>query len=430
MNLRNLTKRFVALAGAAAIISAAAIAPAQTIDNSPEKKKEVLDRISLILTKAAFVPGIDFNKWPSFLAEKANKEAIDKANDDTELQRAINTAFSEFGASHIVLMTPQNSEQRDTNSAVGIGISSQVTPDGLYIARTIKGGAAEAAGLVAGDTILEVDGKPVEGIRGIPGEEGTQVKLRVKHADGKIEDYTLTRKKFSTIRPEELIWDTKDTARLVVYTFDRSYSRVNVEALLKEAKDAKTLILDLRDNGGGAVVNLQHLLGLLMNPEQSIGTFIDRKMIDDYAAKTKGSTKDLASIARWSTDKVRPDRNRRMEPYMGNLIVFVNGFSGSASEIAAAALQENRNATVIGTKSAGAVLVSVIVDATNKFMLQYPLSDYVTTRGKRLEGNGVTPDIVAEDPVLRGPGAKDACVEAALKKVNETALTQGSAAKG
>jgi carboxyl-terminal processing protease len=406
------------------MLSAAIVAPAQTIDNSPAKKAQILDRISTILTKAAYVPGVDFAKWPTFLEE--NREAIDKANDDSEFQRAVNKALFEFGTSHIVMTTPKQSQQRMTNSTVGIGISSQQTEEGLLIVRTVKGAAAESAGIVAGDIITAVDGQKVEGIRGIPGEEGTNVTVTVKRADGTVKDFVLTRKKFSTVRPEELIWDSPDTARLVVYTFDYSYSRKNVEALMTQAKGAKNLILDLRDNGGGAVVNLEHLLGLFMNPDQPIGTFISKEMVDDYIASTHGDSKDLAAIARWSTDKIRPDRNRRMAPYHGNVMVFVNGLSGSASEIAAAALQENVGAKIIGTKSAGAVLVSVIVDATNGFMLQYPLSDYITLRGKRLEGNGVTPDVLAEDPVVRLQTSKDACVEAALKLLAENQTTTKS----
>lgn len=424
MDFRPFSRRLLTLAGVATLLSITALAPAQTVDGKPEVKARVLDRISAILSRSAFVPGVDFNKWSEFLAQ--NREAIDKAKDDTEFQMAVNTALSDFGTSHCVLATPRQSEQRRTSSTVGIGISSQTTKDGLVIIRVVKGGAAEAAGIIPGDTITKVEGQPVEGIKGIPGDEGTVVHLTVLHADGKTQEYALTRKKFSTVREEELVWDDKDTARLIVYTFDYSYNRANVEKLMTDAKKAKNLILDLRDNGGGAVLNLQHLLGLLMNPEQPIGTFISRSMVERYKSETGADGTNLEAIAQWSSDKIRPQHNARMSPYIGNLMVFVNGNSGSASEIAAAALQENAGAKVIGTKSAGAVLVSVIVPASDGFMLQYPMSDYLTARGKRLEGNGVTPDIVAEDPLIKLQTAKDACVEAALRLVAQHASGSGN----
>ncbi|CAN5466989.1 hypothetical protein BH11ARM1_BH11ARM1_11760 [soil metagenome] len=398
---------------------------AQTVDNKPEVKKAVLDKVSSYLTKFAFVPGIDFNKWPDFLKE--NQEKIDAANTDDDFQRAVNTALSEFGASHIVMTTPRQSEQRRTGATVGIGISSQVTPDGLLIVRTVKGAPADLAGIVSGDTVIEVDGEKVDGIKGIPGAEGSTVKIKVKRGDGTTKEFTLVRKKFSTVRPEELEWLNPDTAKLDIYTFDLSYDAENVEKLMKEAAKAKTLIVDLRDNGGGAVSNLQHMLGLLMNPEQPIGTFISRRTVDEYVDATKGDPKNLQAVANWAATmgKVRPARSKTMAPYHGNLIVFTNGLSGSASEIAAAALQENANAKIIGTKSAGAVLVSVIQPAADNFMLQFPIQDYITIRGKRLEGNGVVPDIEAKDPLVRLATSKDACVEAALNLVTQIKTTNG-----
>ena len=95
--------------------------------------------------------------------------------------------------------------------------------------------------------------------------------------------------------------------------------------------------------------------------------------------------------------------------------MLINGVSGSASEIVAAGLRDTIGATVVGSKSAGAVLVSQYVPASNGFMLQYPLSDYVTIKGVRLEGAGVIPDVLASDPKLRTPNAPDDVVKKAVE---------------
>jgi carboxyl-terminal processing protease len=172
-------------------------------------------------------------------------------------------------------------------------------------------------------------------------------------------------------------------------------------------------------------VNLEHLLGMLCPPDKPIGTFISKPLVRRYNAETGEDGKDLAKVAAWSDQKIKPRLNRRVARYKGNIAVLVNRWSGSASEIAAAALRDNAGATVVGTKSAGAVLVSVIVPASNGFMLQYPLSDYVTVSGLRLEGNGVTPDIEAADPKLRLPDTKDEVVEKAV----QTLMTKSSKPK-
>jgi carboxyl-terminal processing protease len=427
MNFRVLPRGLRAASGAIALLLIAS-ASAQTVDNKPEVKDEVVSRITRLIESSAYVPGVDFNKWPQFVAEA--KPKIDAAQNDEEFQRAINEALSKFGMSHIVLTTPKQAESRRTQQTVGIGVSTQVGDNGeLIIVRTVPDAPAQRAGLVPGDAIVEVEGKKIEGTtRGIAGKEGTDVTLTIRHADGKTQAYTLTRKAFSTARPEELTWLDKDTAKLSVYTFDYSYDRENVENLLNKAHKARNLILDLRDNGGGAVLNLQHLLGMLIPDRKPFGTFVSRSLVNRYVSETKGNPDDLPAIAKWSEQKVRPFTNRNVPVYKGNLVVLVNGFSGSASEIAAAALRDEANATIVGTKSAGAVLVSVIVDASNGFMLQYPLSDYVTNKGIRLEGNGVTPDVEAKEPRLRLPGTKDEAVEKALTvfaQANKSTKTSG-----
>jgi carboxyl-terminal processing protease len=96
----------------------------------------------------------------------------------------------------------------------------------------------------------------------------------------------------------------------------------------------------------------------------------------------------------------------------------------------AAALRETIGATIVGNKSAGAVLVSVIVPVSNGFMLQYPLSDYVTTTGIRLEGNGVTPDYSVEEPRIRLPQTKDTAVAKAVEVLDHLAQINGNSKVG
>lgn len=396
----------------AALLILAAVASAQTVDGKPAVKQEILDRVTTMLATRAYVPGLDFAKWTEYI--KVEKDKLDAAPDDEAFTREVNRALSQFKASHIVLMTPKSTTARRTGSTVGIGISGAPAPDGLLIIRTVPNAPAAKGGLVPGDTILKVDGKAVEGTRGIAGPAGSTVRLTVRKGEDKKEkDVVLIRQPFSTQRPEELAWIDRDTAKLTIYTFDMGYDGDRVESHLRKAKGAKTLVLDLRDNGGGAVFNLQHLMGLLMPRDASLGTFVSRSLVEAYVKETKDQTPEAAEAAAWTTGEGRiyPFRNRALEPYTGKLVVLQNGGSGSASEIAAAALRENRGATVIGTKSAGAVLVSVMGSATNGFTIQYPLSDYITPKGLRLEGNGVTPDIVVEEPRFRLPKDPDPVVE-------------------
>lgn len=405
--------RLRAWVGAVALVAVAAVAPAQTIDKDPEAKQQVLDRMTRLISRNAYVPGVDFKQWPEFL--KKVQPDVDKAKSDEEFAMAVNKALHNFGFSHIALQTPREGNIFTTGTTVGIGITSQLTDEGVVVVRTVRGASADQAGIVPGDVIVEVEGEKPTGIARIVGAEGTEVHLKVKSKDGSVKNHTLVRRKFSTVRPEEIEWVDDDTARVSIFTFGPGYNAKRVESLVQQAGKAKNLILDLRDNGGGAVLNLQHMLGLFLPNDVEVGTFVNRDMVDAYK-DAKDKSGDVLEIAKWSRgqddykyDQVRPGRSK-IDRYTGRLVVLVNGGSGSASEIAAAALRDHRQAQIVGQKSAGAVLVSVIVPAGQGFMLQYPLSDYVTSSGIRLEGNGVKPDVESKEARVRLPGDPDEAV--------------------
>lgn len=357
-----------------------------------EKKQIVLADVARIIENFAFVPGVDLAKWNDFVAER--KEAIEKAADQRAFANEINGALRKFGISHIVLATPQAAEARRTRQNVGIGVILSVEDAGLRVTAVFPQSPAAEAGLREGDLIVEANGKAVKQVSDMAGEEGQTANLKVQRKE-ETKEFTIVRRKYSNVRPETLTWQGDDTAILKVNTFDLGYNRTNVETLMKEAAKAKNLVIDLRNNGGGAVANMIHLLNMLLPPDTDFGTFISKNLVNSYVKETEGSPTDLAKIAAWS--KTHLSTSEGKVPYFpGKIGVLVNGASGSASEITAQALRELRDAKVAGSKSAGAVLVSIMRPIAEGFLLQYPMSDYVSIKGLRIEGNGVVPDVEAK----------------------------------
>lgn len=354
-------------------------------------KKEILGQMQEVLTNVAFVPGVDFNKWPTLLGEY--KEELDETKTPEEFAFVVNTALQQFGFSHILLFSPVAAERRATNKMVGIGVRIEIEEKGIRVVRVYEDGAAHAGGVKAGDLIFEADGKAVRQPGDLSGEEGQPVKLKIDR-NGVIIERELVRKAFTTVIPEELSFPEKDTALMTIPSFDATYNMERVQELFGKAENAKHLILDLRGNGGGRVINLLHVSSFLLTREQPLGTFVDRTTMQKYSEETGDKTADVFKIASWSENKLRPLR-RNKEPFKGDVVVLVDGGTGSASEMIAAALKEQRDAKIIGTQSAGAVLASTMRVLDYGFLLQYPLMDYVTIKGKRLEGNGLVPDVVA-----------------------------------
>jgi carboxyl-terminal processing protease len=385
-----------------------------------ETKASILKEIEVTVTTKAFVPGVDFSKWSEFVARR--QAEIDAANDESAFGRVVNQALRDFGFSHIRLSNPRSTAQRGQTSAVGAGASVVPNEEGLKVNRVVDRGPAKDLGLEVGDIITKIDGKKPTSTEELGGEEGSKKQIEIKKANGDVKTVELEIKKYSTVREETLTWVDEETAMLRVFTFSAGYGRENIEKLMGEAAKAKFLILDLRSNGGGAVNNMNHLLSLLMPNETVIGTFVNRNIASQYAEANPGAPSDAISIANWTDRKSKTRENRTVKPFAGRIAVLTNRGSGSASEITTLALKEQVGAISIGQRTAGAVLASVYGRLPEGWSLQYPVSDYVSAKGTRIEGNPIQPDI--EELGRPGEDGVDPVVAAATKTLKANALVK------
>lgn len=341
------------------------------------QKREVLSRIEDVFARSAYGGGADFNRWPEFLAR--HQEAIDQATTHREFANAVNRAFREFRISHIRLLTPRAAELRRTvprQEPVDLGRRPRSSENFEAFFQT----------------------PPVE-------PTATPVTPPASPAPN---PFTTGQR---TARPETLTWPESNVAMLRVWTFSAGYGRTNIERLMQEASSADLLLLDLRGNGGGLTTNIQHLLSLMMPPDTVIGTFVSRRLAQQYREASGRAEDDVVAIAEW-TDRRFRTRRLSQKPFEGAIAVLINRGSGSASEITAQALREQRGARIVGTRSAGAVLASVYTRLPHGFELQYPVTDYVSAKGVRLEGNPVEPDVVVA--AIRTPES-DPVVERAIE---------------
>jgi carboxyl-terminal processing protease len=385
---------------------------------SAEEKESILRGAERLIEQRAFAAGVDFKKWPVMLDKY--RERIDRAATVPEFTMVVNRALNEFGISHIDLVTPRQAEQINRTSFVGIGIRHRGDgyEQGLRVNEVIEGSPAQAAGLKAGDTIVKVDGQQLTDPSQIRGEEGSVVKLTVLRGEGhenagKEEDIEVTRATISTREPDTLKELDSKTAVLYIPTFSAGYDPRAVERLITRAKGYENLIIDLRSNGGGAVTNLTHFLGCLLPGGTVVGTSISSRTAERFAQETGKDTTDLNAIVEWGGGRKMTARRGAFKPYEGRVAVLINGGSASASEIFAAAMRELRDAPLVGTPTAGAVLVSSYMRLESGFQMKVPMSDYVTIKGVRLEGNPLEPDVavrtrrfsraaeVTEDPVVK-----------------------------
>jgi carboxyl-terminal processing protease len=379
------------------LMMAPAVALAQAL--SPEQKTKTLESLQRTVVQRAFVPGIDFSKWPEHLAKQQSK--LDAASDPNSFATSVNSALRDFGISHIRMLTPTAARSRATGQQIGYGIATAPDPRGLAISQVVPDSPAAKLLIEPGDIITAVEGMDNPKSLTVPLPDGTErdtcVMTILRPSTGKTRWCMLLKKAFSTDRSPELSWPAPDVAMIKLYSFTRGYDRKAIEDMMRKASKARAFILDLRNNGGGLVANLQHLLGLLTPDGTPTGTSVNRMMADRFKTEASGDSNDMVAVAKWNGPSMKT-RKGNVEPFAGPIAVLINGRSGSASEITAAVLREKRNAILVGRKSAGAVLVSTFMRVDGGFEVQIPISDYVTPGGMRLEKNGLVPDVDAADP--------------------------------
>jgi carboxyl-terminal processing protease len=375
-----------------AAVAVASAAAAQQISN--DAKEKVLAALGKTIAERAYVGGVDFTKWDSFAA--THKADIMKAGTHETFSAAINKALDEFGFSHIQLLTPRAAETRTTGKSVGIGVLIQPDDKGIKIVKVLPGGPAEAAGVKVGDIIIKADGQKVEGPENVRGPKGTKVEITLLR-DGKEITLPITRNEFSLLVKDELEWIDSKTAMLTINTFATGYDRELIDKYFEQLDGkAESLIIDLHGNGGGAVINLSHLAGKVLPRNASLGTFITKYHADEYKKANPGLRDDPIAIAKAGGWPVRPSARREDKPFGGDVVVLIGPGSASASEIFAAAIEDNKRGKVIGNKSAGAVLASTFHPLPEGFSIQIPMMEYVTPSLKRLEGTGVVPTITLD----------------------------------
>ena len=312
---------------------------------------------------------------------------------------------------HTFYFSPEDKEKFDMSMSgtfEGIGARLQKKNDAVEISELISGGPAwKGKELEAGDLILKVgQGKEepidVAGMRlddvvkKIKGPKGTEVRLTVKKVDGTIKVISIIRAEVET---EETFAKSsvveKDGKRFgVIYlpkfyiSFENkenrdAYKDVAIEIERLKAQNIDGIVMDLRDNGGGSLETVVKMVGLFI-PEGPI-----------VQVKAPGREPEIL-----------PDPDKKVQ-YDGPLVVMINNFSASASEIFAAAIQDYKRGIVVGSKhSYGKGTVQNVIDL-NQFIrgnsygdlgaLKTTIQKFYRINGGSTQREGVMSDIIFPD---------------------------------
>ncbi len=254
----------------------------------------------------------------------------------------------------------------------GIGIEFNMIADTVVVINPIVGGPSEKAGILPGDRIVEVDGETIAGVnmstdkivRKLKGPKDTKVELTIyRHNIDEFFDYTITRDKIPAHSLDIAYMLDDATGYIKISRFAATTHNEFITAFDRLKRNGmENLILDLRGNGGGFLDAAILLADEFLSPGQMI-------------VYTKGQKrpKQIANARRNGRFESKP------------LVVLIDEWSASASEIIAGAVQDNDRGIVIGRRSFGKGLVQEQVQLSDGSALRLTVARYYTPSGRSIQ---------------------------------------------
>ena len=300
--------------------------------------------------------------------------------------------------------TDEFNEQID-GSFVGIGVVVMYNEEYNTIIEVYKGSPAEAAGIEKDDVIIKVDGEDVRGVFGdeiskkIRGKEGSVVHISVLRGEEE-KEFDVVRGKIDikSVTSNVIEQDNKKIGYLKIENFAaNTYSQFSKELKKIEKKKINSLIIDVRNNPGGHLLQTRQILSLFFNKKTVL-----------YQIQDKSLKKKIYSYT----------KDTRTYP----VVVLVNGGSASASEILAAAIKESYNGYVVGTKTYGKGTVQQVKELSDGSMIKYTTENWLTPNGNWINEVGIEPTNVvnlSEEYIKNPSDETDNQLQEALKLVSK-----------
>lgn len=315
--------------------------------------------------------------------------ALDQPDQQDLTEGAVRGMLRGLDDPYASYMTPEAyrifGEELLTGQYSGVGIWLNRDEQVVKIVAVVPDGPADKAGVEPGDQVQSVDGEEVQDLsldevaQSILGESGTEVTLGLLVGGEEPREVTLVRKKIDLPSLDSSM--EGDVGVLQLFSFTGGVGSKVVEAIDElESQGAKGLVLDMRGNPGGS----------LMEAVDVASAFFDDGVIVSYRERGR-EEKVFEATSQPGTDLP--------------LVVLVDQGSASASEIVAAAVQDRDRGPVVGTETYGKGSVQQVFELSDRSAVKLTVASYFTPSGRRIGQEGVEPDVRVEDREQQLPRA-------------------------
>lgn len=342
-----------------------------------------------LVNRKHYDPRFHGEKWEQAAAAFGPKAAT--AADEAALYAVINEMLAPLEDSHTHAFAPHQAQERRSQVRARTGFDLVRVEGKWLVSEIVPGSPAEEAGVKVGWLVVARNGEPLGERLNLRVQEGEEVAWDFLDEEDRQVRLTPKAKRLS-LAPRQIARELEGGFVYLRFDeFDGPDRRWLGRELRKHAR-APGVVLDLRRNPGGETFSLGISIGEFFDRPVNCGTFISR-----------GGGRSVKNS--WQLGSAE---------YRGKVVVLVDGGTGSAAEIFAAVLQDHGRATVVGRRTAGAVLASRFYRLPDGGELQLSREDYIAPKGRRIEGRGVEPDLVVPRTLADVRSGRDRDLETAL----------------
>lgn len=340
---------------------------------------------------------------------QANIDAdyLGEIDENKILESTVKGYVAGLGDEYSEYFTKEELEEYKSNNiegayvGIGVYIIQDVENNAIRVIAPISESPAEEAGIRPGDYIVKIDGEEVNGedieeaSNKMKGEEGSKVKLQILRGEETI-DLEVERKNVKVNHVESEIYEDK-IGYLKIASFDENCS-VEFEEKLEElqSKNIESLIIDLRNNGGGIVDEALAIADLFTDKDATLLITKDKEGNEEVRKSKTDKKVDLP------------------------VIVLTNENTASASELLVGVLKDYNIATSVGTVTFGKGVIQELLTLPDESGLKITTNEYYTPNGNKINKIGIEPDEKVELPdeyknVLNVPKDKDTQLNKAIE---------------
>lgn len=336
---------------------------------------------------------INYDQLFKEVIDKTKHSYVEETTDKKLIESAIDGMLSSLDPHSTFLNEKEFQEMKISTKGEFGGLGIEVTMDKGFVkvVSPYEDGPAYKAGIKAGDFITMIEGTVIKGmtlsqaVDKLRGKPKSKVKLTIFRESTSESFETQITREIVKIIPVKAKLVSGNVAFIKITTFSENTATLVKKDFMRLVEQASQkhlelsgLILDLRWNPGGLLEQAREVSELFLDEHSVI-------------VSTKGRTQEANLIYRAAYSDISEGLP---------MVILINGGSASASEIVAAAMQDNKRALVVGTKSFGKGSVQTVIPLNGNTAMKLTTSRYYTPNGKPIQANGVNPDVVVEEAVL------------------------------